>query len=79
MTIRIKAQKDYLLTEVNIEVPADLGELDTRMKEMKSAGKIVSLYNQGGVLGVNVEQRTKIPDAQVDEVRRLVGVNTKIL
>jgi hypothetical protein len=79
MAIRIKVQKNYYLSEVTMELPTDLGALDDLLKATKASGRIVSLYNQGGVLGVNVEQRTKIPEAVDDEVRRLLGIDSKIL
>ena len=62
MAIRIKVQRNYYLSEVTMELPTDLGVLDDLLKATKASGRIVSLYNQGGVLGVNVEQRTKIQE-----------------
>jgi hypothetical protein len=79
MPVKIKTQKDYLLTEVNIELPADLAALDAIMKATKATGKIVAVYNQGGVLGVNIEQRTKATDADAVKVRDILGVETKSL
>jgi hypothetical protein len=79
MAVKIKVQKDYYLTEVTIEPPADLGALDALMKATKGTGKITSLYSQGGPVGVNVEQRTKIPESVAEEIRRLIGIGTKIL
>lgn len=79
MAVRIKVQKNYYLSEVTMELPTNLGELEDQLKATKSTCRIVSLYNQGGVLGVNVEQRTKIPEAVDDEVRRLLGIDSKIL
>ena len=76
MAIRIKSQKDYLLTEVCIEPPVNLAEIDDLMKRSRGTGKLVVQYNGGGVLGVNVEQRSKIPLAISDKVRGLIGVDT---
>jgi hypothetical protein len=77
MPIKILAQRDYLLTEVSIELPCDLAELDYLMKTSRGTGKIVALYQQGGTTGINLEQRTKIRDSIADKVRALVGVETK--
>jgi hypothetical protein len=76
MPVKIKAQKDYLLTEVSMELPADLSALDTIMKSTKATGKIVVVYNQGGVMGVNVEQRTKVPESVESKARELLGVKS---
>jgi hypothetical protein len=77
MPIKIMAQRDYLLTEVSIELPCDLGELEDLMKASRGTGKIVALYQQGGTTGINLEQKTKIRDSVADKVRELVGVETK--
>jgi hypothetical protein len=78
MAIRIVAQKDYLLTEVSIDpTSCTPAELDDLLKITGATGKIVSLYTQGHVSGVNVEQKTKIRDSVVDQVRTLVGVETR--
>ena len=80
MAVKIKMQKDYLLTEVSMELPADLAALDSILKNSKATGaKIVALYNQGGVIGVNVEQKTKVPDAVMAQIREILGVDTKNL
>lgn len=77
MATKVKTQKDYLLTEVSIELPADLAELDAIMKSTKATGKIVILYNQGGVLGINLEQKTKATDSNSVKVREILGIDTK--
>jgi hypothetical protein len=77
MTIRIKTQRDYLLTEASIELPCDISALDYLMKASKGSGKITAVYEGGGVLGVNVEQKTRIRDAMSDKVRELIGVESK--
>lgn len=79
MPTKIKTQKDYLLTEASIELPADLAELDSIMKASKATGKIVIVYNMGGILGINVEQKTKASDSEAAKVRGLLGVSTKEL
>ena len=84
MPVSIKTQHDYLLTEVNVDLPADraehaktLGELDYLMKASHGTGKIVAVYSQGALLGINVEQKTKIRGEAADKVRELVGVVDK--
>lgn len=79
MPTKVKTQKDYLLTEVSIELPANLGELDAIMKATKATGKIVALYNHGGLVGVNIEQKTKTTGTESGKVRDLLGVETKSL
>jgi len=77
MTVKIKSQNDYLVTEVAIELPADLSALDYLMKISRGRGRIVATYNEGGVLGVTIEQRSKVSESVSDQVRELVGVQTK--
>lgn len=79
MPAKVKTQKDYLLTEVTIELPANLSDLDAIMRATKATGKIVALYSQGGLLGINVEQRTKASDIVSEKIRDLLGVVTKTL
>ena len=40
---------------------------------------MVVQYNQGSVQGVNLEQRTKISDAQAEEIRKILDVDETIL
>ena len=77
MAIKIKTQTDYLLTEVSIDLPCNLSDLDFLMKASRGSGKIVATYNEGGLLGINIEQRTKVRAAVADKVREVVGVETK--
>jgi hypothetical protein len=50
------------------------------LRAIKSTGKTVFQYNDGNVLGINVEQREKIPTGEVDEqIRDLLGLATKLL
>ena len=79
MPISIKSQKDILATEFSVEIPANLNEVDQLMRISKSTGTIVATYNQGGMLGINVKQNTKIPDKVSGEVRNIVGVGTREL
>jgi hypothetical protein len=77
MAIRIKTQNDYLLTEVSIDLPCDPNELDYLMRTSRGTGKIVAVYSEGGLLGINVEQKTKIRAGVADKVREIVGVDTR--
>ena len=74
MKPKIKIQKDYYLTEVSIDLPANIGEIDELLKAIKTTGKTVIQYNQGSVQGINIEQRTKIPDLVAAEIRQLLGI-----
>jgi hypothetical protein len=79
MKPEIKIQRDFYLTEASIELPTDIGQLSEILKATKTTGKLVIQYNQGSVQGVNVEQRTKISDAQAAEIRPLLEIGEKIL
>jgi hypothetical protein len=79
MAVEIKVQKDYYLTEVSIELPTNVSQVDEVLKATKTNGKMVIQYNQGNVQGVNVEQRTKISESQANEIRTLLGIGEKIL
>jgi hypothetical protein len=72
MAIKIKVQRDYLLTEASIELAADVSQVDEILKASKSNGKMVVLYNQGCIQGINVEQRTKLSDVNAEKVRQLL-------
>ena len=74
MKPKIKIQKDYYLTEVSIDLPDNIGEIDELLKAIKTTGKTVIQYNQGSVQGINIEQRTKIPDSVAAEIRQLLGI-----
>lgn len=78
MAIKIKAQKNYYVTEVSIDLPSSLSTLDEVMRAMKSTGKIVSVYSDGGRVGINVEQKTRIPSEEIDQkIRELLSLKTK--
>ena len=79
MAVEIKVQKDYYLTEVSIELPTNVSQVDEVLRATKTNGKMVIQYNQGNVQGVNVEQRTKISESQANEIRALLGIGEKIL
>lgn len=77
MPINIKSQKDCLTTEVSVSLPTDLNALDQLMRASKATGKIVAVYNQGGMLGVNIEQKKTIPVKISESVRDMIGIGTK--
>ena len=72
MAIKIKVQRDYLLTEASVELAGNVSEVDEILKASKSNGKMVVLYNQGCIQGINVEQRTKLSDTNAEKVRQLL-------
>lgn len=79
MAINIKSQKDCLTTKVVISLPVDLNALDQLMRTSKATGHIVATYNQGGMLGVNIEQNKSMTDKLSAQVREIVGIGTKEL
>ena len=79
MAIKIKSQKDHLITETSVALPTDLNTLDQLMRSSKATGKIVAVYNQGGMLGVNVEQKQHISESVSGKVRDILGVGTREL
>lgn len=80
MPVKIKVQKDYYLTEVSVALPTTVSEVDQLLKATKTNGRMVVLYNGGAVQGINVEQRTKVPDTKKsEEVRDALGIAQKEL
>lgn len=78
MPINIKTQKDYLITDVSLDpVGTDLNSLDALMRASKATGKIVAVYNQGGLMNINLDQKSHIAERLSDQVRTLLGVGTK--
>ena len=77
MAIKIKVQRDYLLTEFSVEASAS--ELDDVLKAIKTSGKAVTLYNNGSVQGINVEQKTKLTESQSSQIRELLNIADKVL
>lgn len=45
MAIRIKAEKSYYVTEVSIELPVNVQDVDDLLRELKTNGKMVVVYN----------------------------------
>jgi hypothetical protein len=79
MAIKIKVQRDYLLTEASVELAANVSEVDEILRASKTNGKMIVLYNQGSVQGINVEQRTKVSESKSAEIRALLDVEDKVL
>lgn len=78
MPVKIKVQKDYYLTEVSVALPTTVSEVDQLLKATKTNGRMVVLYNGGAVQGINVEQRTKVPDTEKsDGIRDALGIVQK--
>jgi hypothetical protein len=79
MAIKIKVQRDYLRTEASISLPASVSDVHEVLIATKTNGKMVVLYNQGAVQGINIEQNTKISDSKSEEIRTLLDVKDKEL
>lgn len=79
MTIKIKVQKDIFRTEVSVDPSASVAQVDELLKATKTNGKLVVLYNQGFVQGINVEQNSKVSDLASSEVRKILGIEDKSL
>jgi hypothetical protein len=77
MAIKVKVQRDYLLTEFSVEASAS--ELDDVLKSIKTSGKSITLYNNGAVQGINVEQKTKLTEQQSIQIRELINITDKVL
>jgi hypothetical protein len=74
MAIKIKVQRDFLRTEASVELPADVSQVDELLKATKTNGKMVVLYNQGFIQGINIEQNEKLSEAKSSKVRTLLDV-----
>ena len=80
MAIKVRSQKSYYVTEFTVELPVRAGELHDVLMAIRSTGKTVVLYNEGNILGINVEQKEKVPAGQIDDqIRDLLGLGTKLL
>jgi hypothetical protein len=76
MAVRAKTQKDMLRTEVTIDLPADPGEIDQVLRATQTTGRMVVLYYNGHIQGINVEQNTKLSEAKSQEVRQSLNIAT---
>ena len=79
MAVNVKIQKDFFTTEVSVDLPAQVAEWDEVLRATKTNGKMVVLYNQGSVQGINIEQKLKISETQAPEIRNMLGIGEKIL
>ena len=75
----IKVQKDYYLTEVSLNLPSTVEQMHGVLKANKTNGKMLVQYNQGSLQCVNIEQRTKITEAQAAKIRELLQIGEKVL
>jgi len=67
-------QKDMLRTEATIELPAQVADVDELLRATKTNGKLVVLYNEGHIQGINIEQNTRIPESKTGEIREILKV-----
>jgi hypothetical protein len=79
MSLKAKIQRDYLLTESNINLPANVADVDEMLRGTKSTARMVVMYNQGVLAAINVEQRAKMGEKESTEVRSLLGIKDELL
>jgi hypothetical protein len=79
MAFKIKTQVDHFLTDVVVEMPADVKDVHEQLRGMKTSGDMKILYNQGGVIGISFTQKTKLTEAQSNHFRSELGIETKII
>jgi hypothetical protein len=79
MVVRSKAQRDYLLTESSIDLPASVSEVDDLLRATKTSGKMVVLYNGGCVQGINIEQKTKMKESDSVKIRPMLDIDDKVI
>lgn len=75
MAIKINVQKDFLRTEASISLPASVADVDDLLRATKTNGKMIVLYNQGFIQGINVEQNTKLSDKKSVEIRAMLDIS----
>jgi hypothetical protein len=79
MAIKVTVQKDFLRTESSVSLPADVAEVDQKLRSARTNGKLVILYNNGHIQGINIEQNSKMSEAQSTETRVRLGVADLLL
>jgi hypothetical protein len=79
MAFKIKSQVDHFLTDVVVEMPADVKDVHDELRSMKTSGDMRILYNQGGVIGIAFTQKTKLNESLSTEFREKLGIDTKII
>lgn len=77
MKIKAKATRSYYVTETSIDLPAQVQDVDELVRELRANGKVTIIYNGGNVQGLSVEQKTPVPDAVDDRVRKLVRLSSE--
>lgn len=78
--LRIKSQTDYYVTEVTFESPVDLREVQEVIRGARSSAKITGIYNNGGTIGVSVEQKTRVHDKEsVKRIREILGIESEMI
>lgn len=73
--IKVKTQRDFLLTESVFE--GSPKEIDDELKGMETTGKMTIQYNEGGILGITVEQKKKLTESESNQVREMLGVKSR--
>ncbi len=76
MPIKAKILKDYLLTEMTLDLPSDVAELNTFMRSIKATAKVTILYQDGGIMGISIEQKKKTTTGESAKVRNLLNIET---
>lgn len=67
---------DYFVTETTIDPHVPLEVVNAFLKERKTTGKVTTELNmsQGGSQSIKVTERTKLTDAQADQIREILGM-----
>ena len=79
MALKVRTQRDYLKTEATVSLPANVAEVDELLKATKTNGRMIVLYNQGSIQGINIEQNSKLSEPQSAKVRALLDVKDEDL
>ena len=75
--MKIKAQANYYETEASLELPVNVGQVHDLLIAMKTTGKMVILYNNGYVQGINLQQREKISAISDPKIKNILGLGEK--
>lgn len=75
--IKVKATRSYYVTEVSIDLPEKVEDVDALVRELKTDGKMVVVYSGGGTQGMTVEQKHRVPDHVDSKIRNLLNLATK--
>ena len=71
----IETTKDIFVTENTIKKTVPPNDILVVMKERKATGEIHIEVNDGGVRNITVREKTKIPAAQAEAVRNVLGMD----